>query len=704
MPDTHSGEEFIQFCRRRHEWAVSGSSGGYSVTIPKDSAYNRSTGDSKDDISIKGDKRAVFEAMKAEEVESFLDSEPAEDAVASEKYENGKRRSIYGVGLKHYTICSYVTHGFEEAMNKVQGFEKGLSGIKEFAAQQKRAAICADPNQECTMFDYADFNAQHTPRAMAIVVEAMIEVGKSRNYPTDWLKAAEWLRQSKYNMWFTCPLDDKKHIVKQGLFSGVRTTDFDNSNLNKAYFEVTKDLVSEKYSCNPHNLYHVHQGDDVWVSNTKRHWAALIYYQLAANGAVLRAKKQMLGKHFGEYLRVLYHKDGGTGYAVRAIVNYILRPIQNKKIDDVAAMCQSLHSTYQVLQRRGMTQHFLNDLYDTDLMYWATIKAHPTDKKPISLPNWVIQVDSTKGGFGCHRPGQIMMSNIHIPETPRLKMLERPKTHKLPQHMTNEWISYVSQKLPSSSRAIQSNSIRQALFQTNYYKVLSSIGYGFDVDRYKKDWQIYLRQNKSLGATKTSVNPKYFHIIQFTSLNDFDRLTYEFTHNSIIASDVTHQIKLLQTNIQSSVYDTTMRDNNIKTMLEKLFIHSVFKDITMTATALGLDKALAATWIFEHCLSSDQAQNPDMILILNMLQQPHGERLIDFMFRNSFGSFDILLGFMSPNIILECVRMVKESMVLSYRDIRFKDAEFYSVSFNARCLQLLKLIVKQVIYTKPILY
>lgn len=144
----------------------------------------------------------MFEAITTDEMVDFLKMPAAENAVATEKLENGKKRAIYVVDLIHYTICSYVTNGFEEKMSNVEGFEKGMSGIKEYAAQQKRVRICADPNQQTTMFDHADFNIQHSPEAMARIVAVMQQIGTERGYNADWLQAAEWLRQSKYNMSF----------------------------------------------------------------------------------------------------------------------------------------------------------------------------------------------------------------------------------------------------------------------------------------------------------------------------------------------------------------------------------------------------------------------------------------------------------------------------------------------------------------------
>lgn len=297
-------------------------------------------------MTIRADKRAFMESVTAEDLAAYLYTKPEEFAVGSEKLEPGKPRSIYGVALMHYIICSYCTKGFEEQMHLVEGFEKGLSGIKEYACQHKKVVAASDDKTECT-----------------ILFGVVGEIGVQRGYYDDFIKAAAWLSQAKYNMKFSTPLSDAIHFTLQGLFSGTRTTDFHNSCLNHCYFAIAKELVESNYGIKPVDLYHVNQGDDVWISNGSRHWAALMYYTLTNMGFVLSRNKQMLGPNIGEFLRVLYHKGGATGYANRSICNYILRPIQHAKTLDVKAAVTSLYDTYLVLQRRGIGIEMLNTFW-----------------------------------------------------------------------------------------------------------------------------------------------------------------------------------------------------------------------------------------------------------------------------------------------------------------------------------------------------
>lgn len=136
-------EDFKSFCERRHEWVVEGSTGGEKLQIDPKSALLIGH-DKKKNVLIRMEKRAFMENTTVEDMLSWLyDMEPIELAKAFEKFENKKARAIYGVHIIHYTINTYCTFGFEERMHFVDGLEKGVSGMTEFAYQQKRAALCA---------------------------------------------------------------------------------------------------------------------------------------------------------------------------------------------------------------------------------------------------------------------------------------------------------------------------------------------------------------------------------------------------------------------------------------------------------------------------------------------------------------------------------------------------------------------------------
>lgn len=185
-----ANEDFESFWSRRHEWIAGGSSSGYTVDV-----RDANTGGIVQS-GIKGQKRAWAEGTTFATVDDALNGRPAEIARASEKFENGKARAIYGVDPIHYTINTYATKGFEERLHNIPGLEKGASGLRAVQLEMNRASITADPEIECSMLDYADFNRHHTPEAQAMIFDAFAQVGERVGVHPDWVKANKWVAQA----------------------------------------------------------------------------------------------------------------------------------------------------------------------------------------------------------------------------------------------------------------------------------------------------------------------------------------------------------------------------------------------------------------------------------------------------------------------------------------------------------------------------
>ncbi|KAL7302213.1 hypothetical protein TKK_0004888 [Trichogramma kaykai] len=327
LPDKMSHETFYDFLLRRNEWMTSGSSGGEFVVV--------------DGVKISVNKRGFVESIKAQEYAKLLYTAfPNENATGSEKMENGRARAIYGTKILHYILSSYATHGLEERLSHVNSLEKSYSGAALMNREAKRARLSGDPTKHLSMFNYSDFNIQHSPEVQKLLFETCAEVGAARGCPKDWFVAHHWLAQSKLNMTATFPDPDRsgahvfKHVV-QGMFSGTRSTDLINTICNLIYLKIAMDIVREKFSLEPVNLYNVHQGDDVWVSNENSLWAAVLFFTMNRMGFVFNSAKQMLGSMRGEFLRVLYSKGQALGYSARALVNLILRPVQNSLVTEL---------------------------------------------------------------------------------------------------------------------------------------------------------------------------------------------------------------------------------------------------------------------------------------------------------------------------------------------------------------------------------
>lgn len=467
-------EDFASFIRRRQEWMASGSSGGYSLEVERQGVKRR----------VKGKKRAWAESITVAQMEGALHrGTPREHARASEKMENGKARAIYGVAPEHYVINTYGTKGMEERLHLVPGLEKGASGEEAFLLEAKRAFITSNKKYECTMLDYADFNRHHTPQAQAILFEVFADLGKAVGSHPDWILANEWVAKSKYNMSVEFPGNDGVYEkVRQGMFSGTRSTDLLNTLLNLAYYNVGKQYVNRLAGLKPVNEYHVHQGDDVWVTSESPTWARVLYYVLHQQGFLFQESKQMFGNGRGEYLRVLYKDGRGYGYTARALANYILRPVQNDQGINPVAWARAISDAAHLLVRRGLTLSGANAIFHDGMSYWALARAHELDQAPVALPRAKLWAPSVLGGLALSPPGY-QWTQIHdvrvSADLPEFSSTIKASEFNLPCQMADDWIAHVSEKKlrGMDELVINAERLREAIVSENHYDVLNEIGH-----------------------------------------------------------------------------------------------------------------------------------------------------------------------------------------------------------------------------------
>lgn len=202
----------------------------------------------------------------------------------------------------HFSINLYAADILEANMININWSEKWSAGLELFAYEQRKANISGDYSMELTMLDYSDFNLQHTPKAQAILFEESARIGSEKGFHKDWVDANLWIAKAKYNSKFKIPNDDVEYVVTQGMFSGTKSTDVINTHLNIAYTNVATRLVKRYRNIESENILRTHQGDDIWIINSKRHWAACLYYVMNRMGFVFNPIKQMFGHNRGEFL------------------------------------------------------------------------------------------------------------------------------------------------------------------------------------------------------------------------------------------------------------------------------------------------------------------------------------------------------------------------------------------------------------------
>lgn len=527
---------YEDFLTKANDWLASGSA-------PKATAYlavpNK---DGTSSVSkVKVGKRGWAENLNTHTFSRriYLKT-PIEEAVASEKFENGKGRALYGVEPEHYMHSTYATKGLEENLYRCPGLEKGLRGLAALNMETFRCQLTLSPKIHCMMLDYADFNVQHSPRSQAIIFEEIAKHHESVGSSRDIIQANRWVAKAKYNMKCTfhaggqpyknvvtgSPLITPRHTgrtkhgekqralrVVQGMFSGTRSTDLINTILNLAYFRVAHNYVTGRLGIDASALYHTHQGDDVWLSSANVGYCALLYYTINKMGLVTQKHKQMFGAHRGEYLRVLYTNGKATGYLGRAIANFVLKEIQRPLPMDSAANLKMAWDSLNTMARRGIGPLAYTVLWYDQLDHWSKVFEFPGDPKPVTIPRSITTTPTEGGGLGYLWPSITNISkitycimgsadasgkyshwnkSIKLP-VPTITVPANAISDSTPRRCTNNWISNLSKDLYQHGN-IRAEALRKANLCSNYADAIATHWRRSMLRKYKKDMRVWIEK------------------------------------------------------------------------------------------------------------------------------------------------------------------------------------------------------------------
>lgn len=474
---------WAEMVERRQSWVSSGSSGGARLVI--------------DGKPERLNKQAYFETVSAVEMNSWPDREPKIEAVASEKFEMGKGRAIYGTKPVDYAIMSYVIGSSERKLWRVDGVESGLSGLDEVMCIVRRAKEASIPNVECTMIDYADFNYQHTLGAQSAVFDALRDRMGQIGAHSDVVRCADWCAKALLNQWCTFPNSKKPVRITQGMFSGCRGTNFLNTVLNVAYMRLAVSNVSRLLQLHAVNLYTVHQGDDVWVSNGSRLWAAGVYLTLQRCGLIFQAGKQMFDQRRGEFLRVVYTEEGARGYPLRAIGTLIMNPLQSTDVHSPQDRAAGLTSQIHLLHRRGVSEECCAWLWDSTVRHALAVKL--PQGAGVAIPLRVAAASVADGGLDLGPPGRMGVRTEPIAVLPRLELHTRSLEEAVPKLMSADWIKYMSSQVQEE---MDSERVMHGLHRANVSGSLRTVDKLAGMRRFEKDLRRWV---SGLGASTGSV-------------------------------------------------------------------------------------------------------------------------------------------------------------------------------------------------------
>lgn len=668
-------ETFANFYGRRQEWIASGSSAGYR--LPNTPSNGQFAG-------MPVNKRVWAENTPLRHVQKFMaETKPIELATASEKFENGKSRAIYGVVPEHYVINSYVTAGMEERLHLIEGLEKGASGLAELAYVYKRLAITRDPDHECSMLDYADFNIHHTPEMQALLFERISARGQVVGACKDWVNAAKWLSKAKMNQQVIFPKSGRPQRVTQGMFSGTRSTDLINTLLNIAYFNVAAKCLEEQH-IEAVDLYHVHQGDDLWVSNRNAMWARSLYYTLSAQGFIFQPAKQMFGAARGEFLRVLYQKGTANGYLARALVNALLKPIQNSMDIGALEWAQAAKETSGVLHRRGLNTFGATIVWEDYIEKRALFKAHSRDNKPVSIPKLYLYTAPEFGGLGITPPTMVYTGTV-APQAIDVPMFHPPSeaAFKPTTLMTDDWVAYISARAHAKfprhlAEALHVQQLKEALTLDNYSTMYAQ-QYSRLIARAAKK---AAADAAAAAARGRSVNTADIHFVQ-----DADEAV------RIIRDMVPHppptpvgNRAYIPRHLEWAMHhpDKANPIPKLSNAFKRLTANSMFKTESRIAQAFGVGPMKALELLLSEVLQHAKP-NPALVQMLSAILHHGNDRLLGLLQSGTSSIFQTAAAWLDPKYINYIVQMAHEFVLVQ---TMMRDPTFAGNAFSASWINM----------------
>lgn len=346
-------------------------------------------------------KRTLAEDVDYDEM--IRETEPPKlEAVGSQKWDRVKPRSIHGQDYYSYSRLDYVVGHLEKGSVK-SDYLCGLLGPDE-QARMDDGLMNKGTFHFCA--DHDNYDLIHSLRAQAMRYEI------ARDHPPnvsgrvidEWRRECDWAANLVKNQYLRIPEKGETYKVSQGGFTGSRDTSFRNDCLHYVYEAVARrnaSLILGKFEPEVQRI----RGDDIHAKYAAWSQCCVQLSTMMRMGFKLNAAKQLIGRIYGVFLRVIYSSGLMKGYAARSIGSLIMQPLQAKERVDVRSRVTALSAHVHLLVRRGMRHTVAAAIWDNLVSFWGRVKL---DEKGgfVRVPRRVICGKAEDGGWGLSAPGK----------------------------------------------------------------------------------------------------------------------------------------------------------------------------------------------------------------------------------------------------------------------------------------------------------
>nr|QKO02084.1 RNA-dependent RNA polymerase [Macrophomina phaseolina fusagravirus 2] len=354
-------EGFDSWFDRRMFWGASGGAPGASIQWKKDNE------------KLRVNKRGALLNIPIDYIRKIMDKteKAVQWSVKALKFESGKLRSILNTSIESYIIQAYVLDQFDKNLREDTWYSSAHGLTARIANMLRRSEELR--NQHALMWDFSDFNINHTFRGMIklyhVVSQVLLERGAHATPPhiyeaakNDINTATAWIKQARER---TYVQDNDTGFVSKlvrSLQSGERGTSFTNSMRNHIDFLIVKKTGSELFNTNFLSQKGDKQGDDVFLptKNMKEAVLACALYNITGSAGQLSKITNDYSKPKGargEYLRYAYDSHARTvsGYPIRAMMGVIHGEFFDEPIPKPLERAATFVEQFEKLRRRGWT-------------------------------------------------------------------------------------------------------------------------------------------------------------------------------------------------------------------------------------------------------------------------------------------------------------------------------------------------------------
>lgn len=413
-------------------------------------------------VRFRHTKKSWVETIPSDYLQSVLAGPPRLRATFSVKINDpSKVRVLYGCDSESYLAYSYVLAPVEAALDRSDMLLKPGAADELSAISERLQALSRGVG---FMFDFDDFNSQHSYAAMRGVFSGLLRSRWCRAQSTIFQEAVQWCIDALDDVQARYP---DGGVIRQplGLMSGWRATSFVNTLLNWAYLKLaaTRAGITEALT------YTQHAGDDVFAIAAGRVQISQLMAAIKGLGARGNEGKIAISRNFGEFLRCRYSLSGRgvSGYPARPIASLATGNFMGSaSLDPLGKACEVAEHVATCVTR-GLATDLGEALLYRLARYWSAVRA--PDGNWVPAPDAVLFAPRQHGGLGIVGSAgrAARWWKTRLPDRP--SAVEQVRVADAPSMASDDAIAYLKATLADLNLTReQYDATKQLLLQASY--------------------------------------------------------------------------------------------------------------------------------------------------------------------------------------------------------------------------------------------